>query len=132
VTAYEIDGIEGVFGVPEDHDNDHAPVVAAISCSEPTCNRLNNLVPIHADTVLPVLCGGQKRSHDGLVPCGQVLHCDHDEQEAKETAGTIGQPVEITHTRCRICKTATKPPTMRNLPPVRLEDLPASFLAAFQ
>ena len=125
MSAYEIDGVEGVFGVPDDHDNAMQPAVAALTCPNPTCDRAGQFVQIHADTVLPVHCGGTARSSDGPVPCGTVLHCDHpDRGQVSTLSGTLADPVIVTDTKCRSCLTVLS--TSREHVPA--SDIPASIL----
>lgn len=92
--------------------------VAALICTQPTCDRRGQHVPIHDDTVLPVHCGG----------CYTVLHCRHDTQTTVRRGGTIGNPVEHTITACRLCGTETQR-TTRDLDPTDvLRSLPHALL----
>lgn len=92
--------------------------VAVLVCNNPACtSHRGHMVQIHEDTVLPVHCGG----------CSAVLHCDHDEQTTTERRGTVVDAYEHTITRCRLCRTETKPPAVRPLGSL-VHLLPASVL----
>jgi transcription elongation factor Elf1 len=101
----------------EDVPSANAPAIAALVCTAPTCGHRNQHVQIHADTVLPVHCGG----------CGAVLHCDHRPETTKVRAGTIGAPLEHTITACTVCGTELARDTAA-LPPIDLATLPVGVL----
>lgn len=123
------------FGRPDDieHDDAGTPEAAALACTQPGCSMLNQMVTIHADTVLPVHCGGwitpnptsgETQGH----PCHTVLHCDHPTQQDKSvTVGTISHPFRIDTTVCLKCATVLTT-TKTELPPTRIEDLPIGIL----
>lgn len=93
-----------------------APEVAQVACRTNGCERQNRLTVVHADTVLPLLCGG----------CGTVLHCVHEVDPVLRREGTLGSPVEVSGTRCRHC--GREDVSRRGLPPVDLKSLPVSVL----
>lgn len=89
----EIEAEHGfVFGNPDGDTGDQAPVVAQLVCNAPTCTHRGSFVPIHADTVTPVHCGG----------CGTVLHCDH-QHETVVVPPSLDEPLHHTVTACTIC-----------------------------
>lgn len=108
-----------VFGLPDDYESTKQPQIASVNCSNPTCERRGQFHAVHADTVLPLLCGG----------CGTVLMCDHnfDNKDAHPiqtvSAGTFGSPREESYQRCDKCGTESKR-TVKQLEPLRIEDLP--------
>ena len=98
----------------------NAPATLALVCQNLTCPNRGKHVQLHADTVLPINCGG----------CGQTLHCDHPSRTPqKRHEGTLSAPVEVTYTICDQCGHEADH-QRRELPPFRLEDLPAERLAA--
>jgi hypothetical protein len=109
-----------VFGVPDDADLGGAQVVKTVACPTVGCPRSGGTpLPVHEDTVLPVLCGG----------CGAVLHCEHKPGAQSESiTGTLGTPRLRIVRHCTVCAELLECDE-RDLPPVRLEDLPASALA---
>lgn len=107
-----------VFG-NDGSDSASTPETHALVCNTPGCGNLNRLVQIHADTVLPVLCGG----------CGSVLHCDHVWVHVKQKSGTLRAPVNLTHDYCEMCGTRANE-TSTKLPPIDIQDLPLDIVAA--
>lgn len=96
----EIEAAHGfVFGNPDSDTGQAAPLLAALVCNAnigpgQPCPHRGQFVQIHADTTLPVRCGG----------CGTVLHCDH-EHETTVIAPTLDQPLHHTVTACTRCGT---------------------------
>lgn len=91
----EIEAQHGfVFGNPDGDTGDSAPVVAQLVCNGPKCSHRGSFVPVHADTVLPVHCGG----------CGTVLHCDHA-HETTIVPPSLDEPLHHTVTACTRCGT---------------------------
>lgn len=95
----------------------NAPATHVLVCTRPTCPQRKQQVQVHADTVLPVHCGG----------CAGVLHCDHTLETSTVRVGTLGAPEEHTVTACTVCKTETQR-DVKTLPPVNLLELPVGVL----
>jgi hypothetical protein len=95
----------------------NAPVIATVTCPNPVCGHRGSFIVVHADTQLPVHCGG----------CFAVLHCDHALETTITRSGTIGAPVEQTVTACALCNTETARKTV-DLPPIELGTLPLELL----
>ncbi len=69
----------------------------AVICSNPRCERRTQHVQLHADTAMPVHCGG----------CGQIVHCEHPDTELEtHHEGTLSSPVRVLTNRCKACGVA--------------------------
>lgn len=95
----------------------NAPVLAHLVCTNPTCTHRGSTITVHEDTVLPIHCGG----------CFGVLHCAHDHETTTVQDGTIGAPVLVTTTRCKLCGTVADE-KREPQPPIDLTSLPAAIL----
>lgn len=104
--------------LPVDPPSANAPMVAAVVCPNPACDRRGQHHAVHADTVQPVHCGG----------CGTVLHCDHRPETTRQRAGTIGAPVEHEITACTVCRAELKRTTRELDPAEVLRSLPLAVL----
>ena len=80
-----------------EQESANAPATAVLVCNQPTCTHRGSFVQIHADTVLPALCGG----------CGTVLHCDH-QHETTVVPPSLDEPLHHTITACTRCGTEAK------------------------
>lgn len=118
-----------VFGLPDGYDTADAPQIASVSCSTPGCSNLNRQYAVHADTILPLMCGGwvAVKGEDGH-PCGSVLHCDHSETTPhSHTEGTHAHPREVSYDLCNACGSKLNQVT-KDLPPIEFGDIPIGSL----
>jgi hypothetical protein len=77
-------------------DSAGAEPTLSLTCPNLTCPNRARRIQLHADTVLPVTCGG----------CGQVLHCDHvDTLPITTHEGTLAAPVRVKKEVCIVCLT---------------------------
>jgi hypothetical protein len=122
VTDVALQAIEAehgfTFGTSADHDTGQQPVIASVVCVTPTCDRLNVPVEVHADTVLPLHCGG----------CFAVLMCEHVWVKQSVTEGVFAAPVRVDWEQCALCG-AFRNKTKTELPAIDLGSLPAGLLA---
>lgn len=102
-----------------DGESANAAEVAALVCTQPTCPNRGNHLAVHADTPLPVHCGG----------CSAVLLCDHDMVDTLTHEGVVSAPVEV---RSRVCSRCgfTADVQKRTLPGLDLASLPITALPA--
>lgn len=115
----EIEAQHGfVFGNPDGDKGAGAPAVAALVCNGARCPHRGRHVQIHADTVLPLHCGG----------CGAVLHCDHAPEQRTVRGGTLGAPVEHDITACTRCGSELARTTRDLDPAAVLLNLPHGIL----
>lgn len=110
-----------VFGLPESYDTASAGVRQHVQCRSVKCARTSQAVPVHHDTLLPVVCG----------ECGDVLLCDHtpNARVTERVEGTIVAPVVVISTTCSLCGSVMDEKRVEK-EPLSLRDLPASLMAA--
>ena len=102
---------------PVEQPSANAPVTGRLVCTTVGCSHQGHSITVHADTVLPIHCGG----------CFGVLHCEHDNVTEQVREGTIGAPLLRTTTKCRLCGTVASE-TRDELEPIDLTTLPAAIL----
>lgn len=118
-----------VFGAPKDHETAGAARSMSVSCSNKDCPQVNRPVDLHADTVLPVMCGGTITDKDGTQhACGSVLHCLHEDTlPMMHHEGDLSNPRKITRQVCVVCQSEVSR-TTENLPPIAVDKIPLHLL----
>lgn len=107
------------FGVPEVHESAGGAKGLAVACTNQDCARVNRLVQLHDDTVLPVNCG----------ECGRLLYCAHpDTLPVTHHEGDLAHPRRVTREVCVVCQTEVSR-KVEDLPAISIEHVPLHLFA---